>query len=143
MQFHSILSLSPERPSPINVNLNGARWSVRSALGASFHTTWPPSVSVESFIRCNGLTDGQYQYDRLHASGYLSSEPATDGALVPLEQIQKRLKKWEMKGFYDQLNSFAQYGPTYRRLLSCYHGMASGSEEYLVEIRGEDGDLEK
>ena len=70
-------------------------------------------------------------------------DAATDGAQIPLEQIRQRLNKWEMKGFYDQLDLFAQYGPTYRRLLSCYHGMASGSEEYLVEIRGADNNLDK
>ncbi|KZT66436.1 hypothetical protein DAEQUDRAFT_739999 [Daedalea quercina L-15889] len=127
VQFQSILSLSSERPTPVDVRLEGSQWSVRSAGVANFPFTWPPAVSV-------------------FGSGYLSTapnEPVTDTLTVPLSELRARLKKWEMKGFYDQLASFANYGPVYRRVLSCYHGIASGIDEYLVEIRGAgDDDLE-
>lgn len=49
-----------------------------------------------------------------------------------------------MKGFYDHLISFANYGPSYRRVLSCYHGIDKhGLEEILIEVRGLEQDLDK
>ena len=63
---------------------------------------------------------------------------------VPLDDVRARLKKWDMKSFYSHLDSFANYGPTYRRVLSCYQGLGSaGREEFLVEIRGAGDDLDK
>lgn len=84
------------------------------------------------------------QYNRVHAAGYLSMDCELDRnpPVVPLDTIRQRLKKLEMKGFYNHLSVFANYGPTYRRVLSCYHGLdASGREELLVEIRGSGSDL--
>ncbi|KAH9934268.1 putative polyketide synthase [Fomitopsis serialis] len=127
VQFHSMLSLSAERPTPVDVKLEGSRWSVRSVAATDYANTWPPT------------------YNRLHATGYLSTESEldADGPAVSLDDIRARLKKMEMKGFYEHLDSFANYGPTYRRVLSCYHGIdASGLEELLIEIRGAGDDLE-
>ncbi|KAH9934282.1 ketoacyl-synt-domain-containing protein [Fomitopsis serialis] len=127
VQFYSMLSLSAERPTPVDVKLEGSQWSVRSAAATNFTNTWPPT------------------YNRVHATGYLSveSELDADAPVVPLDDIRARLKKLEMKSFYSNLGSFANYGPTYRRVLSCYHGIdASGLEELLVQIRGAEDDLE-
>ncbi|KZT71132.1 ketoacyl-synt-domain-containing protein [Daedalea quercina L-15889] len=127
VNFHSMLSLSSERPTPVHVQLEGSKWSVRSASALDFSLIWPPA------------------YHRLHATGYLSmcSEADTDIRPVPLSDIRARLQKLEMKNFYDSLASFANYGPTYRRVLSCYHGVdRCGLEELLVEIRGAANDLD-
>ncbi|KAH9918099.1 ketoacyl-synt-domain-containing protein [Fomitopsis serialis] len=127
IQFHSVLSLSSERPTPIDVRLEDSQWSVHSAPAADFVNTWPPT------------------YDRVHATGYLSMESELDGDASPvaINDIRARLKMMETKSFYDNLRSFANYGTTYRRVLSCYHGVdASGLEEFLIEIRGAGDDLD-
>ena len=63
---------------------------------------------------------------------------------VPIDDIRARLKKWDMKSFYTHLDSFANYGPTYRRVLSCYQGLdITGREELLIESRGAGDDLDK
>ncbi|EPQ52402.1 polyketide synthase, partial [Gloeophyllum trabeum ATCC 11539] len=44
--------------------------------------------------------------------------------------------------FYRRFTSFAQYGSTYQRVTSCYHGFQKdGQEEILIQLRGNDGDL--
>ena len=47
----------------------------------------------------------------------------------------------ELPAFYDGF-SFAQYGPTYQRIISSGRGYDErGREEILVEVRGADADL--
>lgn len=140
-----MLSLSSERPTPVDVKLDGSRWSVCSANAADFTKTWPPTVSSTPPTSTRILTEC-HQYGRVHATGYLSmdSELAAPPPLVPVEDIRARLKKWDMKNFYSHLDSFANYGPTYRRVLECYQGLdTNGNEELLIEIRGTGDDLDK
>lgn len=44
VEFMSILSLSSEKPTPVDVRLNGTEWSVHSATASEFAKTWPPTV---------------------------------------------------------------------------------------------------
>ena len=44
VQFHGMLALSSERPLPVQVKLEGTRWSVSSAPSADYATTWPMEV---------------------------------------------------------------------------------------------------
>ena len=45
---------------------------------------------------------------------------------------------------YDELNSFANYGPMYRRINKCYIGRGPGGAlDALVEIRGSGKDIPK
>ena len=74
----------------------------------------------------------------------MDGEPDAAVPLVPVNDLRARLKKWDMKSFYNHLDSFANYGPTYRRVLSCYQGLdTAGREELLIEIRGAEDDLDK
>ncbi|KAI0731474.1 ketoacyl-synt-domain-containing protein [Fomitopsis betulina] len=124
IEFLSILSLSSEKPTPVDVRLNGTEWSVHSATASEFAKTWPPT------------------YNRIHAKGHLSK--TDDSAALPpvnIAQIRERMKPIEMKAFYDGF-SFAQYGPTYQRIISSGRGYDDrGREEILVEVRGADSDL--
>lgn len=145
VQFHSILSLSSGRPTPIDVRLHGSQWSVHSASAGDFTSTWPPTVSTFRSQYVEDDDDSQ-QYNRMHATGYLSmdSELDTEHSIVPLHDLRMRLRKMDMEVFYDKLALFANYGATYRRVLSCYHGVdASGLEEFLVGIQGAGDDLDK
>ncbi|KZT66074.1 hypothetical protein DAEQUDRAFT_752280 [Daedalea quercina L-15889] len=124
VEFMSILSLSSERPTPVDIRLDGTRWSVHSATATEFTKTWPPT------------------YNRIHAKGHLSK--GDDNESLPpvnLAQIRERMKPIEMKAFYDGF-SFAQYGPTYQRIISSGRGYdEQGREEILVEVRGAESDL--
>ncbi|KAI0917633.1 Type I Iterative Polyketide synthase (PKS) [Taiwanofungus camphoratus] len=127
VEFISILALSPERPIPVHVKLEGSHWSVNSASSTDYTKSWP------------------LKYNRLHAKGYLSitEDPRDDRLPIPLNEIKDRLKPLEMKGFYEEFTDFAfEYGPTYQRVVECRHGMdESGREEILVQVRGIDNDL--
>ncbi|KAH9840927.1 ketoacyl-synt-domain-containing protein [Rhodofomes roseus] len=124
VEFMSILSLSSEKPTPVDIKLDGSKWSVHSASASEFTKTWPPN------------------YNRIHAKGRLSmtndSEPLS---LVDVAEIRSRMKPIEMRAFYDGF-SFAQYGATYQRIVSSGRGYdKQGREEILVEVRGADSDL--
>ncbi|KAI0944350.1 Type I Iterative Polyketide synthase (PKS) [Taiwanofungus camphoratus] len=127
VEFISIFPLSPERPTPVNVKLEGMQWSVNSASSVDYMKSWP------------------LKYNRLHAKGYLSmtNDPEDDRLPIQLDDIRKRLKPIDMKGFYQEFTGFAfEYGPTYQRAVECSHGMNdSGQEEILVKVRGVDTDL--
>ncbi|CCM04656.1 uncharacterized protein FIBRA_06840 [Fibroporia radiculosa] len=127
INFHSILSLSSERPTPVNVKLDGPFWNVSSASATEFTTVWPPT------------------YNRLHASGHLSmtTNPEDGVHRLQLDLIRARLRQIDMKGFYEEFANFAQYGPTYRRIISWSRGRDPlGREEILVKLRGASEDLE-
>ena len=107
------------------------------------------------------------QYNRLHATGYLSTEPVVDRGHSPLdlEAIKGRLKAVDMQGgssfwyslrkkclllnpsvsgFYSKLSSFANYGPMYRRIRQCYLGTGpGGAVEALTELNGRTADIPK
>ncbi|TFK49392.1 hypothetical protein OE88DRAFT_1662947 [Heliocybe sulcata] len=125
VEFISIIALSSERPTPLEISLEGRKWTVRSAAPIDIARKWP------------------LQYDRLHARGYLSMDRATESpSPVQLEPILDRLAPIEMKNFYEDFASFAQYGPMYQRVKACYRGLdTQGREEILVEVRGDLGDI--
>ncbi|TFK49005.1 polyketide synthase [Heliocybe sulcata] len=125
VEFISIIALSFERPTPVDIKLEGYKWSVLSAAPTDIAKKWP------------------LQYDRLHAKGYLSMDGLTESpAPLELEPILSRLTPVEMKNFYDGFANFAQYGPMYQRVKACYRGLdAQGREEVLVEVRGDEGDI--
>ncbi|KZT25650.1 ketoacyl-synt-domain-containing protein [Neolentinus lepideus HHB14362 ss-1] len=125
VEFISIITLSSERPTPVDVRLNGHKWTVHSVAPADIAKKWP------------------LQYDRLHAQGYLSVDrPAEAPPIVDLKPILRRLAPIDMKNFYDGFANFAQYGPMYQRIQACYRGLDDrGREEVVVEVRGDDGDI--
>ncbi|CCM05253.1 uncharacterized protein FIBRA_07463 [Fibroporia radiculosa] len=143
VEFHSILALSSERPAPVDIKLEGSHWSVRSASAMDFAQTWPPQVTILSVIIRYRLSQ-RFQYNRIHASGHLSmsAEVDFDSSPLRLDEIRARLRIFDMKGFYDGFTSFAQYGPTYQRIISWGRGYDHlGREEVLVQLRGADDDL--
>ncbi|KAG2139356.1 hypothetical protein DEU56DRAFT_980346 [Suillus clintonianus] len=125
VNFLFMLSLSEDQPVPVDVSIEGPRWSVRSAL-----------------VNPSQLSDTPPQYDRLHAEGYLSldSQPSPLPA-VDIQAIKERCTQVSVEGFYDGFEHFAQFGPDYQRILDCYRGTHGGHEEALIHIRGDVGDL--
>ncbi|TBU55410.1 polyketide synthase [Dichomitus squalens] len=126
VEFHGLLPLSSERPVPVEVKLEGIRWSVASASSVDYSKTWP------------------IQYNRRHASGFLSFEPIDPSSVrtVDLESLRNRMTAVEMKGFYQQMGSFAQFGPMYRRIQTCHVSRGpNGSVEVLTQVRGADDDI--
>ncbi|KAJ7865588.1 hypothetical protein B0H14DRAFT_3133338 [Mycena olivaceomarginata] len=119
VRFVSMLPLSRHKPTPVHVRLDGLHWKVSTC---SQDSTWPVS------------------FDHVHAEGLLVTESSTaEDNFPPLDfnTIRQRCKTVDMRGFYETLNSFAQYGPQYRRVSSCY----LGNNEALVEVRGGAADL--
>lgn len=47
VQFYDLLSLSSERPTPVQVKLEGTKWSVRSAGSTDYAKTWPIDVRFQ------------------------------------------------------------------------------------------------
>ncbi|KAJ7865579.1 hypothetical protein B0H14DRAFT_2347885, partial [Mycena olivaceomarginata] len=120
VRFVSMLPLSRHKPTPVHVRLDGLHWKVSTC---SQDSTWPVS------------------FDHVHAEGLLVTESSTaEDNFPPLDfnTIRQRCKTVDMRGrFYETLNSFAQYGPQYRRVSSCH----LGNNEALVEVRGGAADL--
>ncbi|OBZ73412.1 putative polyketide synthase 22 [Grifola frondosa] len=126
IEFISILTLSSDRPTPVEIKLDGSRWSVHSASSVDYTKSWP------------------VKYNRLHAKGHLSMQrdPSDFRPAVSLDEVRSRLKPIDMKGFYDGFTTFAEYGPIYQRIVACSRGTdAFGREELLVQVRGTDKDL--
>ncbi|KAI0737718.1 hypothetical protein C8Q80DRAFT_1222755 [Daedaleopsis nitida] len=126
VKFHNLLTLSAEHPIPVQVELDGTQWSVRSATSTDYTAAWP------------------IKYDRLHASGFLSMEPAPEDHLSPLdiEATRRRMKPMNMDGFYEQIRSFAQFGPMYRRIRQCHVVNGEhGAVEVLTEVDASGDDI--
>ncbi|KAI0325192.1 ketoacyl-synt-domain-containing protein [Cubamyces sp. BRFM 1775] len=127
VELVSMLSLSAKRPTPIDVRLEGSRWSVLSATSADYYKAWP------------------IEYNRVHAKGYLCmhAEPDDVRAGRNIEELSSRLKPASMEGFYEGYRSFAEYGPTYQRISACSYARdpVTGNDEWLVKLRGADTDL--
>ncbi|EJF59192.1 ketoacyl-synt-domain-containing protein [Dichomitus squalens LYAD-421 SS1] len=126
VEFHALLPLSSERPVPVDVRLEGTRWSVNGVSSANQGRAWP------------------IQYDRTHATGFLSMRSRDDIAVAKLDftAIRQRMKPVDMNGFYTAMSYFAQYGPTYRRIRQCHIATSAGGRiEALTELRGDDSDL--
>ena len=95
------------------------------------------------------------QYDRLHATGYLSMESDNlDSSPLNVSEIHSRLSPTDMKGihvifykfeqlltiysnFYKDLSGFAQYGKKYQHVTSCFRGVScQGQDEFLISVHG-------
>lgn len=73
----------------------------------------------------------------------MDNELSAPAPTVPITALRNRLVEWDMRQFYDRLETFAKYGPSFRRVLACYHGIDDfGKEELLVEVRGAGDDLQ-
>ncbi|KAH9933653.1 ketoacyl-synt-domain-containing protein [Epithele typhae] len=124
--FHGLLALSADRPTPVQVKLEGTKWSVSSASSTDYTTTWP------------------IQYNRLHATGFLSLDPIPDTpyAHLDLNAIRGGMKPMDMKKFYSDITSFANYGPMYRRIKKCYLAVRpGGAVDALAELKGNAPDI--
>lgn len=103
------------------------------------------------------------QYNRVHAKGNMSVEdinPSDGPNPVDLTEICSRLRAIDIIGIpndpvslsmielmaciglYDGFSTFANYGATYQRIISCHRGLdALGREEFLVKVAGARSDL--
>ncbi|TFK84686.1 ketoacyl-synt-domain-containing protein, partial [Polyporus arcularius HHB13444] len=124
--FHRLLPLSSERPTPVNVELHGTAWSVNSTSTADHSDTWP------------------INYNRRHATGFLSTEPTQDLDMhkLDIESTRASMKPVKTSEVYSGIAHFLQYGPLYRRIQECHTTTrADGTVEALVKIKGRDDDL--
>ncbi len=103
------------------------------------------------------------QYNRRHATGFLSTEPTQDLDMhkLDIESIRASMKPVKTIGkgshhshvasllnshteVYSGIAHFLQYGPLYRRIQECHTTTrADGTVEALVKIKGRDDDLPK
>ncbi|KAI0694299.1 ketoacyl-synt-domain-containing protein [Cerioporus squamosus] len=126
IQFHGLLTLSSERPTPVHVALSGTKWSVSSIAPADYAQTWP------------------IEYNRLHATGYLCRDSISGIRTEPLnlDALRSGMKLMDTSTFYSQLQFFAQYGSMYRRVQRWYMSAGShGEVEGLAEVRVDGGDI--
>ena len=93
-----MLPLSGDTALPVQVKLDGTRWSVSSASSTDYMTTWPIQVRLSSVWRMS-LTI-YVQYNRLHATGYISEGAIQDldYARLDLDVLRGRMKPLEMNG---------------------------------------------
>ncbi|KJA25964.1 polyketide synthase [Hypholoma sublateritium FD-334 SS-4] len=115
IRFHSMLSLSSERPLPVSFTVNGPSWSVSSELQSH-----------------------PYSKKRIHAEGYMSSTAVLDSRKLSISDLKRNLQQVDISGLYSVLNHFSRYGPVFQRVNACWRS----NTEALVEIRAYDADLE-
>ncbi|KAK7452697.1 Mycolipanoate synthase [Stygiomarasmius scandens] len=117
VNFHSFLSLSSEEPTPVFVRTDGMRWSVKTP-GPGYH---------EVVCRGGDLSKAE----RLHADGYMSNESVSHPAhVLSISDIRARCEQVNVEGFYSDLRYFAEYGPCFQMVKSCYRS----ETEFLVEV---------
>ncbi|KDQ18683.1 hypothetical protein BOTBODRAFT_154644 [Botryobasidium botryosum FD-172 SS1] len=127
VEFSSALSLSGEKPSTVEVKLDGAHWSVKSS---SSLTTRSQDKSWTLF--------GDPTFDHVHSQGYLSRDALEPEEPLDLDVIRGRCDALDLAGFYDSLKTFADFGPDLRRVTRCFRN----ENEALVEVKGaQDLDL--
>ncbi|ESK96774.1 hypothetical protein Moror_6646 [Moniliophthora roreri MCA 2997] len=119
VEMRSILSLSSDKPVPVQVALDGCYWKVVStSLGAK---------------------DGSHistKTERLHADGYLSFELPTVGEPIDIPAIRSRCHTVVSEGFYNDHDGSGM-GPRFRRLINLMYG----DGECLASVNGLDDDL--
>ncbi len=163
VELVSIMALSAKRPTPVEVRREGSRWSVLSSAAVDYTKTWPPQVGKRLLRALYArLSDVLLQYNRLHCKGHLCMTQEAEDTRTgrDLTEISSRLKPLDIKGsllsicdfsplltfplgFYDGFRTFADYGPTYQRILACSYARdtATGRDEWLIKLRGADVDL--
>ncbi|KAJ3767378.1 polyketide synthase [Lentinula raphanica] len=119
VHFRSMMPLPSERPLHVEVETNGCEWKVYSRRPERYDLL-------------------HKQTNRLHADGLMSCE-CLDEEIVPLDlrSVRARSRPFPVSKLYDALSYFAQYGPTFRRVIACF----KGQDEALVEVRAADSDL--
>ncbi|EIN05353.1 polyketide synthase [Punctularia strigosozonata HHB-11173 SS5] len=135
VRFHSMLPILSSKLLYIDMDIDGHLWEVRSRLSDNDESSYS-------------------QTRRLHAGGYMSTTPCGEAPAVDVAAIINRCSEFKMEGeftfhaqdyspadpaigFYEQLATFAQYGPLYRRIVACY----KGQDEGLSLVRGFGDDL--
>ncbi|OSX62600.1 hypothetical protein POSPLADRAFT_1055973, partial [Postia placenta MAD-698-R-SB12] len=118
VSLRSILSLSSERPTRVEVKLDSSYWTVES-------------------LAPRGQCDASVQQKRLHADGYLTFEPPEALDDVDIVAIRKRCTNNVDSSFYKSLSYFSTYGPRLRRVTNAYYS----EKEALVSIKGMDETL--
>ncbi|TFY55679.1 hypothetical protein EVJ58_g8093 [Rhodofomes roseus] len=82
VQFHSILSLASERPTPIDVALDGPKWSVRSAAVAEFTRREEFLVEIRGAGNdLDNVSDYRLHPAILDAALHIAVHPTITGAL--------------------------------------------------------------
>ncbi|KAJ7343998.1 beta-ketoacyl synthase [Mycena albidolilacea] len=100
VEFSSMLPLLKEKVLRVEITTDQHRWEVNS---------WAP--------------DQLHAPRRLHASGYLTREgPVCKSTVVNVQEIRARCAPLPVKGFYDSISYFAQYGPAFRQIRQIWAG---------------------
>jgi hypothetical protein len=156
-----MLSLSGEQPTPVEVTLDGLHWSVKTSTASA--TTKKVScilLPLLTFGELERFKISQQQegvFEKIHAEGYLSLEsPSNEYQSLNLQDIFNRCKRIDLTStcflpdrplpvttdsftdLYEELKTFAEYGPAFQRLVDGYQG----ENEVLVLVRGTDELLE-
>ncbi|PCH36322.1 hypothetical protein WOLCODRAFT_108541 [Wolfiporia cocos MD-104 SS10] len=114
VHMRSILPLSSETPTKVDVHLDGSHWTVKSYGQNKFRS--------------------DNDSGRLHAEGYLLFDEPPTYAPIDIAAIRQRLPGFVGSSFYQNLAYFSTYGPRLRRVACAYYGY----KEALVSIRGMD-----
>ncbi|KAI0749993.1 ketoacyl-synt-domain-containing protein [Daedaleopsis nitida] len=124
VEFHAILSLSSQRPVPVQIETSGTRWAVHSASPEYAHTL-------------------PVKYNRRHSTGHFSMQTACPSEVrLDLESLRSRMNPINTDTFYSELSHFAQYGPMYRRVQEVHIAIREeGAVEALVRVRARDTDI--
>ncbi|KAJ7325468.1 hypothetical protein DFH08DRAFT_787573 [Mycena albidolilacea] len=117
-KFLNIMPLFPDRILRVQVAAEGHLWTVRS---------WP------------SITEGtDARAPRIHAQGYMAKTHVSNNyTTVDLNAIRNRSQPVDMKGFYQRMLYFAQYGGVYQRVTGCYVTDSEG----LIRVRSSEDDL--
>ncbi|KAJ3795783.1 polyketide synthase [Lentinula aff. detonsa] len=119
VQFRSMMPLPSERPLHVEIETNGCEWKIFSRR--------PQRYDVP-----------HKQVNRLHADGLMSCDaPEEDTGPIDIDALRARYKLFSVSKLYETLSYFAQYGPTFQRVSTCF----KGRDEALVEVRAADIDL--
>ncbi|KAF8530083.1 putative polyketide synthase [Hysterangium stoloniferum] len=121
VDFRAMMSLSAEQPISVEVKLEGLHWTVKTSTTSTVDK--PPA------------------FNRVHAEGFLSLKPSKIDNDVPqldVEGIIRRCKRIDLTDFYEDLGTFAEYGPSFQRVVDGYRG----EDEVLVLVQGDDDMLD-
>ncbi|KAF8898071.1 hypothetical protein CPB84DRAFT_1748077 [Gymnopilus junonius] len=119
VNLRSILSLSSEKPVKVDIQLDGAYWTVKSI----------PSTKSRK--------DASSNTGRLHADGYLSFETPHAVSALDIEAVRNRCPGHIGSGFYPSLSYFSAYGTHFQRVTNMYYSV----NEALASIKGTDAFL--
>ncbi|PCH33723.1 hypothetical protein WOLCODRAFT_94052 [Wolfiporia cocos MD-104 SS10] len=120
VSMRSILPLSSDTPTKVEVDLNGSHWTVKSFAQSKKYRA-----------------DSDVNMGKLHAEGYLLFEEPPSYEPMDITEIRKRCPSFVGSSFYQTLAYFSNYGPRLRRVACAYYNY----KEALVSIRGMDDTL--